>query len=258
MSEGKHKKQINTAEFSKTVMQSALVHLLKSCETDGEEKQRFAHVEYGALTAFSDIVGKYIETIGMSSSENAAASGRAVTNLYDVLSAFSTTTVPPITVEALFNFAAESELSHKLDRRVEDFPAKKKRRDGAFGKMIGDRQQHDFHILPFLPQYPPRHTYIHTKADVLDREDDPKKIHEKRIEQHMALKQSIMTYGKRNLLNGKGNGVSSNHEKNSDEQNKTIENPFLTPADDGNSDNTTTTTTSSSLKRKRGNVADLL
>ena len=52
-----------------------------------------------------------------------------------------------VTVEALFNFAAESELSHKLDRRVEDFPAKKKRRDGAFGKMIGDRQQHDFHIL---------------------------------------------------------------------------------------------------------------
>ena len=32
------KKQINTAEFSKTVMQSALAHLLKSCEKDGEKE----------------------------------------------------------------------------------------------------------------------------------------------------------------------------------------------------------------------------
>ena len=197
------KKQINTAEFSKTVMQSALAHLLKSCEKDGEkegdERKKINSVEYGALAAFSDIIGKYIETIGMSSSENAAGSGRSVTNLYDVLDAFSTTTSPPITVEALYDFAAQSELSHRLDRRIEDFPAKKKRRDDTFGKMIGERQQHNFHILPFLPQYPPQHTYIHTKTDVLDREDDPKKIHEKRVEQHMALKKSLATYGKRKL-----------------------------------------------------------
>ncbi len=102
MSEGKLKKQIKTAEVSKTVMRSALLRLLKSYETDGEEKQKFAHVEYDALASSSDIIRKYIEEIGMSSSENAAVSGKAVTNLYDVLSALSTTTVPPITVEAKF------------------------------------------------------------------------------------------------------------------------------------------------------------
>eukprot|EP00943_MAST-04B_sp_MAST-4B-sp1_P005282 g5282.t1 len=83
-------------------MRSALVRLLKSYETDGEEKQKFAHVEYDALASSSDTIRKYIEKIGMSSSKNTAISGKAVTNLYDVLSAFSSTTVPPITVEAKF------------------------------------------------------------------------------------------------------------------------------------------------------------
>ena len=37
--------------------------MLKSCETDDTDENKFNGVEYGALTAFSDIIGKYIETV---------------------------------------------------------------------------------------------------------------------------------------------------------------------------------------------------
>ena len=253
------KKQINTAEFSKIVMQSALVHLLKSCETDDADRNKFNSVEYGALTAFSDIVGKYIETVGMSSTENAAASGRSVTNMYDVLSAFSTTTSPPLTVEALYDYAAESDLSCRMDRRVEDFPAKKKRRVATFGEMIGDRQIHSQHILPFLPQYPPRHTYIHTKTDVLDRDEDPKKIHEKRLEQHTALQDSITSYAKssKGPTESKGTDNEGEGPEGSNTQNL---NPFINPATDSRSKVATTTlngSESSENPRKRRVVEDL-
>ena len=75
------KKQINTAEFSKTVMQSALAHLLKSCEKDGEkegdERKKINSVEYGALAAFSDIIGKTCHQV---------AAGPAVAYLVRILS----------------------------------------------------------------------------------------------------------------------------------------------------------------------------
>ena len=254
------KKQINTAEFSKIVMQSALVHLLKSCETDDTDRNKFNSVEYGALTAFSDIIGKYIETVGMSSTENAAASGRSVTNMYDVLSAFSTTTSPPLTVEALYDYAAESDLSCRMDRRVEDFPAKKKRRVATFGEMIGDRQIHSQHILPFLPQYPPRHTYIHTKTDVLDRDEDPKKIHEKRLEQHAALKDSITAYAKSGIESTKSEGGDSKGDMLEGKNTQNL-NPFITPAVDSTSTTANTSSNESGASktpRKRRMVGDLL
>jgi|EP00505_MAST-04D_sp_SCG-Rhode-Island_P004323 hypothetical protein len=202
MSSGKAttgEQQVSTTEFSDAVLQCALAQLSKSVNLpdDDRHEHRFAKCEHGVLAVFSDIVGKYIETVGMSAAENSAVSGRSVTNLYDVINAFSTTGSPPVTVEDLYDFAASEESDEYFDRRIPDFPARKKVRMSKFGDMAENRNNTTpSSVLPFLPPYPPKHTYAHTSIDSISRVAGGLKADEIRAKQHADLRDSIAFLGK--------------------------------------------------------------
>ena len=212
-------KQVSTPKFGDAVLQCALAHLLKSVsvDADGSDKQHsFQTVEYGAMSAFSDIVGKYIETLGLASAENGAIAGRSQANLYDLVNALETTQSPPVTVEDLYDFAASNELNSWLDRRVPDFPVRKRARTSKFGGVNESRKDTQKHILPFLPAYPPVHTYVHNSADAVARspETSALKTNETRALQHADLRESMAMMGK---------------EKSSEAKSAEIANPFLRP-----------------------------
>jgi hypothetical protein len=211
-------KQVSTPDFSDAVLQSALAHLLKSVSVDADtsDKQHsFQSVEYGVMSAFSDIVGKYIETVGMASAENGAVAGRSQANLYDLINALETTHSPPVTVEDLYDFAASNELNSWLDRRVPDFPVCKRARTSKFGGIVESRKGTAKHILPFMPPYPPIHTYVHNAVDAVTRAppENGLKTNETRALQHSDLRESMAVLGK----------------EKSGEKKVEMANPFLRP-----------------------------
>jgi hypothetical protein len=120
----------------------------------------FSACDTEALDLLSDVVGRYMESIGLHARENANAAGRTRSNAYDVLNALGCLSPRPLSVRELYAHAAESGLELPFDRAVPEFPARKKngRRGRAYGAGVSPVGFHSAarppHVPPFLPPFP--------------------------------------------------------------------------------------------------------
>ena len=118
----------------------------------------FEAADTEALDLLSDIVGRYIETIGLNARENANAAGRTKSNAYDVLNALGSLSPRPLSVTDLYKHAAECGLELPFDRAVPEFPARKKNRGRAYGSGVSPVGFHSAarpqHVPSFLPPFP--------------------------------------------------------------------------------------------------------
>ena len=134
-------------EFSHSVTRCAVAHLALGVAntdprppTDTSIEPGFTSADTRAIELLSDIVGRYIETIGLNASENANAAGRTSTNAYDVLNAFGSLT-PALSIKDLHAYARDKGLEVPFDRDVSSFPKRRNQR-GSGDEMMFALAQH--------------------------------------------------------------------------------------------------------------------
>lgn len=149
------------AEFAFSVMRCSVAHLAIGVGSSDPEagETGFKAVDTDALNLMSDVVGRYIETLGLHARENANAAGRTKANAYDVLNAFSMLSPRPLSFAELHNHAIKNGLELPFDRSVQDFPAKKKASRGStYGAGVSPVGFHNAvrpgHVPDFLPPLP--------------------------------------------------------------------------------------------------------
>ena len=124
----------------------------------------FQNIDTDAANLLADVLGRYIETIGLSARENANAAGRTKANAYDVLNAFGTLAPRPLSITDLYRYAADSGLEMPFERAVAQFPARKKTRGRAYGSGVSPAEFHSAprpaHVPAFLPPFPAGHTAV--------------------------------------------------------------------------------------------------
>ena len=151
-------------EFAHAVTKCAVAHLAIGVGNSdpqpppGQAGPGFTTADTRAVELLSDVIGRYIETLGLSAGENANAAGRTSTNAYDVLNAMSSLSPRPLSVKDLHTFARDRGLEAPFDRDVSTFPKRRDRRGKAYGSGVSPAQFHSAkrpqHVPSFLPPPP--------------------------------------------------------------------------------------------------------
>ena len=205
-------------EFAHSVTNVAVAHLaIASGSTDprppsdGITKPGFTSADTKAVRLLSDVIGRYIETLGLSASENANAAGRASTNAYDVLNAFGSLTPKPLTIKELHTYARDKGLEVPFDREVSDFPKCRDRKSKTYGSGVSSAQfnsaSRPAHVPDFLPPLPELDKRVKVKKNQTATEKSKKRIRQE-AETQAALTALHGGNG------GTGNGSSSSNSNN--------------------------------------------
>ena len=185
-------------EFSHSVTRCAVAHLALGVAntdprppTDPSIEPGFTSADTRAIELLSDIVGRYIETIGLNASENANAAGRTSTNAYDVLNAFGSLT-PALSIKDLHAYARDKGLEVPFDRDVSSFPKRRNQRGSAYGSGVSSAQFHSAprptHVPSFLPPLPELDKKIKATKTQSSTDKSKKRIRQE-VETQAALTQ---------------------------------------------------------------------
>jgi hypothetical protein len=183
-------------EFSQAVTKIAVAHLaLGVGNTDPRPPEShtppgFTTADTRAVALLSDVIGRYIETIGLNAGENANAAGRTSTNAYDVVNALSALSPRPMSIKDLHDFARDKGLEVPFDRDVSSFPRRRDRRGRSYGSGVSPANFHaakrPAHAPSFLP--PPPELDKRIKATAMQSSTDKSK---KRVRQEVESQAAL-------------------------------------------------------------------
>ena len=184
------------SEFSSAVTKCAMAHLALGVGTtdprppNNQTPPGFTTADTRAIELLSDVVGRYIETLGLNAGENANAAGRTSTNAYDVVNALSSLSPRPLSIKDLHAFARDKGLEVPFDRDVSSFPRRRDRRGNSYGSGVSpatfSAAKRPPHAPSFLP--PPPELDKRVKATPMQNSTDKSK---KRVRQETESQSAL-------------------------------------------------------------------
>eukprot|EP00510_Aplanochytrium_minuta_P003941 CAMPEP_0184017714 /NCGR_PEP_ID=MMETSP0954-20121128/7709_1 /TAXON_ID=627963 /ORGANISM="Aplanochytrium sp, Strain PBS07" /LENGTH=237 /DNA_ID=CAMNT_0026299019 /DNA_START=94 /DNA_END=807 /DNA_ORIENTATION=- len=177
--------------FSKSVLK---VTTARICRRQGIES-----AEEHAFETLVDVVGKYIETIGLLTKTYAEHDGRTKGNLLDLLQTFNTLEPKPVRWKDLITMADMAMWEIAFPSGVPEYPVEPKRYKKM--KMYGSQTSSSEQELPpyvpsFLPRFPEPHAYKVTLVNATTPVEDPKEIVERSLAERVLVQTALAKINK--------------------------------------------------------------
>eukprot|EP00511_Aplanochytrium_stocchinoi_P003084 CAMPEP_0204830338 /NCGR_PEP_ID=MMETSP1346-20131115/8475_1 /ASSEMBLY_ACC=CAM_ASM_000771 /TAXON_ID=215587 /ORGANISM="Aplanochytrium stocchinoi, Strain GSBS06" /LENGTH=232 /DNA_ID=CAMNT_0051960517 /DNA_START=176 /DNA_END=874 /DNA_ORIENTATION=- len=221
--------------FSKEVLKVSIAKICRRQSIDAADEHAF--------DTLVDVVGKYIESIGMLTKTFAEHDGRTKGTLVDLLQAFECLEPNRMRWKELITMADMAMWEISFPTGIPDYPvhAKKQKKLDKNNRKYGDKTAADAdnpttEALPpyapaFFPTFPQPHTYKVTLVNATAPIEDPKEVVEKKLAEKILVQNALAKIDQQENTekSSKSFGQTSNSDQNLFESTSNVGVSFAPP-----------------------------